>query len=325
MGECKINNGIISLENKLNFNILFVEVTKKCNLKCIHCFNRSGEDEMTMSVEQMKKIVNYYNDKSIKKVILSGGEIFLLDNALEIIKLFYDICNNLQILTNGTYINDDFIKYANDKNISMQVTLNGHNHIIDNQMRGNKNAFYLTLNNIRRINGLSQMINSIKISYTISKINYKYIKEFIDFCIIEKIKSIQFSFVQNVGRARDNWSILCLNNIEKFDILTYLKKLKESYVGIITISFSGIDQYYNTIGVVGEFECSKLCEEIQILTDGKCNVCSSFETYLECRKLPKIDWYTFINNEMEPKYIFDDKCFSCSKFRKCAISCVQKK
>src|SRR3989344_6438111 len=81
--------------------VLFV--TKKCNLKCRHCFyipNASSEREM--SLNQIQKIADSAGN-NLSQVIFTGGEPFMRKDFFEIVLSFVkNGCKTVNVITNGT-------------------------------------------------------------------------------------------------------------------------------------------------------------------------------------------------------------------------------
>src|SRR5690606_33362976 len=51
------------------------ELTKRCPLNCLHCFNDSGiVDKPEVSTEEAKKIIDKLSLLGIQKIMLTGGE-----------------------------------------------------------------------------------------------------------------------------------------------------------------------------------------------------------------------------------------------------------
>jgi len=98
---------------------VLLELTRKCNLLCKHCYNSSCIDsplqltleEIKVLIGDIKKIQKKY---PIERIILTGGEFITMDNSLEIFKLFKENFECiLRIETNG------FMFYKNPKLINL--------------------------------------------------------------------------------------------------------------------------------------------------------------------------------------------------------------
>ena len=86
---------------------ILLELTRRCNLLCKHCYNSScidsplqlSLDEVKVLIKDIKQIESKY---SIERIILTGGEFITMDNSKEIFQLFRDNFDCiLRIETNG--------------------------------------------------------------------------------------------------------------------------------------------------------------------------------------------------------------------------------
>ncbi len=90
------------------FTELFFELTYKCNLKCIHCFNEKNQiSEENLSFEDIKKIIDEAYNLGLYKVTLSGGECTLARDFLKTIKYIREKRLVLEIFTNGQTLYDN--------------------------------------------------------------------------------------------------------------------------------------------------------------------------------------------------------------------------
>jgi len=89
------------------------ELTGKCNLKCRHCYNRSGDlpsDVMTIErwKEISKEIVKY---DGIFECIISGGEPLLFgDDLFDIMDILHNDGSVFMLISNGYLITKDIVE-----------------------------------------------------------------------------------------------------------------------------------------------------------------------------------------------------------------------
>ena len=57
----------------LSMHMLELEITTKCNLNCLHCYNRENKN-IDMDYEDIVKYINFANENHIHTLTLSGGE-----------------------------------------------------------------------------------------------------------------------------------------------------------------------------------------------------------------------------------------------------------
>ncbi len=317
---CILNNSQISCQC-LKSEVILIELTHICNLRCIHCFNESGNDNFRMTFMELEEISKYFLDKGIKKIVLSGGELFCLKDAKEIMSLFKKY-EKVQVLTNGTLLTDDIIQNIIDNQINLQVTLNGHNNTIDAVIRG-AGAFEQTSKNIIRIieKGGNELIN---ISCTLHNMNIEFIEDFILYCKKKlKVKAVQFAFVGRVGRALEIWDRLKISYTKKVEAINKLVELQKKYQNEIQISFSGMTQFIQDMNVRGdrEISCNDYTQELQINADSSAETCPKFSKYLNCIESKGIHWKDMYEYNFNIDIDKHQKCETCDGQGGCIIKC----
>ena len=91
---------------------LSLEITSKCNFRCVHCFveNRQlANSHQYLSLDQIKTVLEQAHNMNVFKITVTGGEPFLHPQIIEIlqeIKKHNFIC---YVLSNGTLINENNI------------------------------------------------------------------------------------------------------------------------------------------------------------------------------------------------------------------------
>lgn len=310
--ECKFTNA----KRKI-----YIETTTQCNNNCLHCFNRSGEKNYYLTEED---IVNLERDfgkfGTISQVLLSGGEFFSNQYNQEILK-FLATKYNVKVLSNGRNIPDSFFDYLkNNKNVEIQITLNGPNKNIDGLIRGN--CFDDTLNNIKKVvkNGCSR---SLTVATTLFKGNISRIREMIDFCIFLGVRRIQFSFIYKLGRATDNWDNLSISSYEKLIALDEIQQFAEELHNKISIVSSGMRHFCLKIDPNEERNtCQELSEEIVITPLLFAKFCPKFDAYCECKGLENIKYSVISKGKLTVSNQLDSTCYKCYQFKECLASCV---
>jgi organic radical activating enzyme len=93
----------------------FIDVTKRCNLKCAHCYYPVNNDSKDIPINHIMANAAIHQD--FAPFILTGGEPTLRQDLSEIISALQGI-GPVELLTNGTGIND--------KNIDSLISLLEH-------------------------------------------------------------------------------------------------------------------------------------------------------------------------------------------------------
>lgn len=242
----------------------WLHITNKCNLDCKYCYILKNENEMNYNtaIDSINKIINKYKEENKKEILLTfaGGEPFLNYNLMEQIILytnkFKDINFKYRILTNGTLINDKYIKFIKKNNIDIRISLDGIKEYNDiNRCYKNGSGSYEQV--IKNILLLKE--NNIKptINIVITNNNIKGLES-----ITKKVLSLNVAFRYSLEKTNEFKLPDLVNNQNK--LIKYLKKCfklilkeqekREVYFGFDDIKFNNntcktCEAGYNTFAI----------------------------------------------------------------------------
>ena len=86
---------------------LFFELTYRCNLKCVHCYNPKDCQETELDFETCKKAIDDAYDLGCFRVTFSGGESTLHSRFLELVAYARSKRMSVEIFTNGQLLFKD--------------------------------------------------------------------------------------------------------------------------------------------------------------------------------------------------------------------------
>ena len=82
-----------------------LELTRRCNLKCLHCYiDQPKTYKNELSTAEIKSIISQLAKAGSMSLIFTGGEVFLRDDILELSSFARSLGFDLRIFTNGTLI-----------------------------------------------------------------------------------------------------------------------------------------------------------------------------------------------------------------------------
>ncbi len=146
------------MNNKLE--ILSVILTNRCNLKCVYCGRNENEnndcikDELTN--EEWLEIFKDAQTVGLKKVNMTGGEIFCRNDCIDLIEKTIHLGLNVSIETNGTLVKESQIKYLSrfKDNLSISISLDGIKKETNDLTRGDGSfdKTFKTIELIRKYN-----------------------------------------------------------------------------------------------------------------------------------------------------------------------------
>jgi len=195
----KENIDFIELANS-NFSSLssptkvFIGLTNKCNLKCIHCsINSGGKEELKFN--EIVSIIKQLKELGVFIIGINGGEPLCHPDFFEISRLIKELGFMLSINTNGAFNRYTIDKLATSDIDSIRISIDGMESSHD-LIRGN-GVFKIVTENIKYL----KLKNcNVSINFTISKQNKIDLFEIIEFAKLIDCK-IKIAPMQNVGRA----------------------------------------------------------------------------------------------------------------------------
>lgn len=98
------------IENNFLFS-LFFELTYKCNLKCVHCYNPKDMSSVEIEFEKCKQIIDEAYELGCFKMTFSGGEATLHSRFLEIIQYARSKRISVEIFSNGQVLHKNSVLY----------------------------------------------------------------------------------------------------------------------------------------------------------------------------------------------------------------------
>lgn len=212
-----------------------VHFTHKCNLTCKHCFQSSYPKSKKFEVLSPNYWIRFFEDcerNNVYRVILSGGEPLYYKYFTEVMKASVDRRISYTILTNGTLIDESNVDILSRPNVYLTISLDGHTSKLHDLQRG-CGAFKKVMNAIFL---LQERNAKIHIAHTLNKENMSYLDDFIQFLIMNNLKSVNIGLIEAMGRAAENEALL-LTEEEKNKLLSELVVLKKKYQALIKILF----------------------------------------------------------------------------------------
>jgi 12,18-didecarboxysiroheme deacetylase len=175
-------------------------MTRRCNLKCIHCYSNSANidypDELT--TEEGRKLIDDLAAFGSPVILFSGGEPLLRPDLLELAKYATDKGMRAVISTNGTLITKDIAAKLKKIGLSyVGVSLDGLKKTHD-RFRGMKGAFELAIEGIRSCRDAGIKVG---LRFTINKHNLTDVPAMFDLLRKEKIERMCFYHLVYTGRG----------------------------------------------------------------------------------------------------------------------------
>lgn len=174
-------------------DIVFLEVTRKCNLFCKHCLNDSGKclnNELTQ--QEFKKLILDFASHGVQDIRFTGGEPLLYSGIYELIELASNNGMYTSIGTNATIITKKVAKKLKESGLKKAiVSIDGSKKTHDFiRGTGNYDKSMSGLENLKEV-GIEVRINSVIMKSNINEVialakesdkkgNHIFIRRFIE-------------------------------------------------------------------------------------------------------------------------------------------------
>ena len=254
---------------------MVIALTSQCNEKCVHCYipNKQKLQHKTLNKDLVIKVINDFKNGGGKEVCFTGGEIFLYQDLMEIIKNAKKKSLEVSLLSNLSILTESFLNDLKNNVDRIQVSLYSIREDIHDIITLRKGSCISTKNNIRR--ALATGIN-IKVVCPVLKENWKYVSEVIDFA---KALNAEYSIETNITAQSDlnkqNLSHrLTIEELEKFyrQILKYDNSLAKELL-------KKRDDHDDLLSLLNAPNCEAGYNTILLNSSGVLSPCAGWEDF----------------------------------------------
>ncbi len=180
--------------------IVVWNITRRCNLKCIHCYSDSEAREYPgeLSWDQCRGVIDDLAQFGVPGVLLSGGEPLIHPRFFDIAGYARSKNLRLTLSTNGTLIDRDHAQRLKDLGFAyVGISLDGigatHDHF-----RGREGCFDKTVQAFRNCKAVGQKVG---LRLTLSRNNIDDLDQILNFIEKEDIDRVCFYHLVYSGRG----------------------------------------------------------------------------------------------------------------------------
>ena len=160
--------------------LIFWELTKGCNLRCIHC--RASATELSspsdLSTQAARDIIDEIAAVSTPILVLSGGEPLFRSDIFQLARYATDKGLRVALATNGTLVTKDIARMIVDSGVRrVAISLDGADARTHDTFRGIPGAFDAAIYGFRNLKNLDM---SVQINTTIARHNAHQLPEVLD-------------------------------------------------------------------------------------------------------------------------------------------------
>ena len=305
-----------------NFHI---ELTSKCNERCIHCYIPHSQKDSEISYDLMIKTIDQCKEMGVMTLVFSGGEPMLHPNFCDFLRYAKDRDFNVTVLSNLTQVNDEIIDALKYKHIScVNVSLYSMIPEIHDSITTIKGSFEKTKGNIEKL------INNnipVQINCPLMKQNKDSFYEVINWGENHKCSVV----VDFVIMGRSDRSIDNLNNrLTKDDLKFVIEKIAENSSAFRTnLRSEGVFvSCKNNVSRLDDRVCGVALTTLCMVSNGNIYPCAGWQQYV-CGNLNKSSLKEIWESSKEIQYLRQlrlkdfKKCVDCEDYKYC-LMCISR-
>lgn len=343
LSKCNSCSSQKDLPNSFPVKSISLNVMQACNMKCIYCYGDGGEyghkDKMSeeVALSAVDWLISNSGDEKTVNIVFFGGEPLMNFNLIKkVVKYSKKKCKkenksiSFSITTNGTLFSDKVIKFLNENQFSITISIDGNKEIQDfnRPLANGKGSYDLIENKIKAMNDSRDGRTSGRVTVTELNADLITIENDLKHLGFNKIQFTPVTSNDETSNYKLSISKKSLNNIKDYytkqsnDLLQNIKNRSYDLIGkdkILEIIQLFLSKYKK------EYSCGVGRTMAAISCSGDIYPCHRFvgdENFLLGNiNETKADLYQepFINNF----YRSSKECQSCFARHQCAGGCIQ--
>ena len=217
---------------------LIASITSQCNLHCEGCYSRCNnatvdeKPQEQLMKDDWDKVFGEASDLGVSFILLAGGEPMLRIDVIEAASTHKDIM--FPIFTNGTYINEQYLKLFNkSRNLVPILSIEGNKEITDARRgEGVYDKLIQTMDEFKK----RGIIFGASVTVTTDNVREVSSDEFIQSLADRGCKAVIFvEYVPVTDKSRE----LAPGDKERDYLSREINRLREQYSEMVFVSFPG--------------------------------------------------------------------------------------
>lgn len=183
--------------------IVVWNLTRTCNLRCIHCYTDSAAKRYPneLTTEQCKTVLDDLAEFQVPAVLFSGGEPLVRSDIYDLAAYARDRGLHVVLSTNGTLIDRQVAQRLKDLKFAyVGISLDSAIPQVHDEFRGMKGAFHKTMEGFRHCVAVGQKVG---LRLTLTRHTARDLDRIFEFLEKENIDRACFYHLCPAGRGRD--------------------------------------------------------------------------------------------------------------------------
>lgn len=205
-----------------------IDVTNKCNLRCLHCYNYSGENiciQNELSDEEILNLITDLCDMKPYNVCICGGEPLLRKElVIDIVKMLSNNNIKCSMVSNGILLDDDTaFKLKKAWIFKVQISLDGLEESHD-RLRGVSGVFEKA---IKALEALKKQKIGSGIAFSPTPWNINDFNNVVDLALKLDVEEVRIQALMPIGRGSLNSNELIPSNEQYRLLMKYINESKK--------------------------------------------------------------------------------------------------
>lgn len=239
----------------------FIKLDYGCDNNCIFC--SMGGREGSISFKEIENLIKGISVEDYSVVSLSGGEITLREDFLEIIKLIKDLGFKINLQTHGQRFSDEefVLKVINIGIEDFLISFHSADKRNFEKITRKSGSFESTVAGIKKLRKYNQHVT---VNTVVCRENFRDILDIAKVVQDLDVRLLKLVLIRSFGRARHQYLKLCPKFSDIYPFLyEALKVFKNEKLEVVTegFPFCKVDPYFSQVAELQEPNYSHFVDE----------------------------------------------------------------
>jgi len=219
-------------------NVIQIHPTRRCNLRCQHCYSTSGPEQRgEIAPQAIETLLAEAVDEGFNAVAVSGGEPFIWRPLPRLLEAARALGLFTSVTTNGLLLDPQRLERLAPHLSLLAVSVDGVPESHD-RLRGADGAFARMRRKLRNVRSAGVTFGII---FTLTLENLDELAWVAEFAADEGASLLQVHPLEQVGRARE-YALYPPDDLELAYCFLQVARLQQQYQGRLTVQFDAADR-----------------------------------------------------------------------------------
>jgi len=220
------------------FQVAF-DITNKCNFRCLHCYNNSGENHLIDKELNDNEAICFakdIRDLKLQNFCFCGGEPLLrFDLMCKMTKILSSATSKISVVSNASLFSREKAEKLESCGLKyVQFSLDGGTAQSYMKLRPHEGAFEKVLKSIviAKHSGID-----VSVSFIPTKYNVNELDDIVHMLIEQGVKALRLQPLMKMGRAKENISTIIPSKFQYRELIRFIYELQNKHRGQIDIQW----------------------------------------------------------------------------------------